>query len=230
DVAWGSLVVSPVGMQATTEGMHEGLNRLNRFAVTYASEAGRPLVRRGVDVGDRQDELRLWLVRNRDWWAVKGSNGAMRLDDNGFDLAEWLYRREQEGRWYLYLVDVDSVRRQAQAGFLVPPGKPGAAHLPSGVTIQDSIVRHYCALAEIPDGRGGTRWSERERDRELHAEWQRRHDLLDCRVYALALGYQYSRRMTSAAAAERAARPEAPEHPMRGADEWAGAVEPWGDQ
>lgn len=196
DLAWGYLILAPVGYQVTKEQLHIGLERLHSLLIGLASEMGRPLVRRGVDVGDNQDMIRLWLIRHPEWWAMKGAESSMTPDpkrSQDFDLAGWIYRREQEGRWWLHFTEVDLVRRQAQAGFLVPPGQPGAAHLPMGCGIQDWNIRHYCATAEIPDKRGGTRWSDRATDRAVHAEYQVRRDLLDCRTGAVALLYEYTR-------------------------------------
>lgn len=193
DLSWGSLILSPIGAEPTTGQLHAGLDRMAVLMKSLADRFARPIVRRGVDVGDRQDEIRQWLIRNRDWWAVKGEGHTMKAADR-WDIAGWVCRKPQTpGGWFLHFIDVNHVRRQAQMQFLVPTGKPGAAHIPRGLNRQDSLIRHYCATAEIPDGRGGTRWSEREIDRKHHPDWERRHDLLDCRTYALALAYQWLR-------------------------------------
>jgi hypothetical protein len=223
DLSWGSLVLAPIGTAPNTAQLHAGLDRLHDLWNSLTSERfGKPLIRRGVDVGDRQDEIRQWLTRRPEWWPVKGESHGMKADDKGFDAPGWLYRRPQEGRWYLYHVDVNQARRQAQMQFLVPVGKPGAAHLPKGLNRQDSLVSHYCATAEIPDGRGGTRWSEREIDRKHHADWARRHDLLDCRTYALALAYQWLRDADRRRAADDY-RKKISEKPTQGRD-WLGEV------
>ncbi len=192
DLAWGSLSVSPIGTQANTEEMHRGLDRLDSLLRELQEEMGRPLVRRAVDVGDRQDELRQWLIKNREWWPIKGTDPMKSADQ--WDLSGWIYRRLQKDRWYLYHIDTKLVRRQAQAGFLLAPGKVGAAHVPRGLRVTSALVRHYCATAEVPDARGGLRWTDRETDRKLHPDYARRHDLLDCRTYAIAVGYEYLRR------------------------------------
>ncbi len=192
DLAWGSLALAPIGHYPEEPQLHAGLDRLHQLMNGCAQDYARPIVRRGVDVGDRQDEIRRWLVRHPEWWAIKGSASTLRVGDR-WDLADWIYRREQEGRWNLHLVDVSCVRRQAQMQFLVAPGKPGSAMVPRGLALSDSLPRHYCATCEIPDGRGGVRWSNKEPDRKFHPEWARRHDLLDCRTYNLAMIYQWVR-------------------------------------
>ena len=191
DLAWGSLVMAPMGQAgASTAELHAGLDRLDALVSELGQDYGRTVVRRGVDVGDRQDEIRQWLIRHPSWWPVKGS-GNSKADDNHFDIGGWIYRRQQEGRWHLYLIEVEKVRQQAQNGFLVKPNTPGAAHLPRGILAQDSIAKHYCATALIPDGRGGVTWSwKRCAD---HFEWNNRRDLLDCRTYGLALAHQWLR-------------------------------------
>ncbi len=226
DLAWGSLVLAPIGTAPNTVQLHEGLERLNELWTALATRFERPLIRRGVDVGDRQDEIRQWLIRHPEVWPVKGENYGMKAEDKGFDSPGWLYRRVQAGKWNLYHVDVSPVRRQAQAQFLVPVGKPGSGHLPKGLNRQDSLVSHYCATAEIPDGRGGTRWSEREIDRKHHPDWARRHDLLDCRTYALALIHQWLRESDRRRAqseyvkALEAQKPPPPNEDWVGRDSW----------
>lgn len=62
--------------------------------------------------------------------------------------------------------------------------------LPQGLTREDTLIRHLCATVEYEPGR----WSERAKDRPHHPEWQYRHDLLDCVVYARALAYEWDQR------------------------------------
>ncbi len=192
DLSWGSLILAPAGHEPSTGQLHTGLDRMSEHLRKLSDQFGRSIVRRGVDVGDRQDEIHLWLKRAPEYSAVKGSNQSMRATERE-DIAGWVYRREQEGRFNIWFIDTSQVRRQAQMQFLVPPNKPGAGHLPRGLIRSDSLITHYCGTAEVPDGRGGTRWSERQSDRQHHADWQYRHDLLDCRTYGLALAYQWLR-------------------------------------
>nr|MBA3708134.1 phage terminase large subunit family protein [Planctomycetota bacterium] len=229
DLAWGHLILAPIGVQPTTGELHSGLDRMAALMTGLAAEWGRPLARRGVDVGDRQDELRLWLTKHPDWWAIKGAAGTIRPDlkaSIGFDLGGTIYRREQQernGRWWLYIIDTDPCRREAQAAFRVPPGKAGAAHLPKDLVVADTLLRHYCATCEIPDGKGGSKWSQRETDRKHHPEYQLRHDLLDCRTYAVALARSYQRELIRKAATPAPAAPAPPAgwvNDFTGGNEW----------
>ena len=188
DLAWGHLILAPVGTQPNTAELHAGLDRMHALLASLAQEYGRPLARRGVDVGDRQDELRLWLIKHPEWWPVKGMASSMKADQKQsrlFDMGGTICRREiteRAGRWWLYWIDTPNCRREAQSAFRVPAMKPGAAHLPVGLSNNDTIVRHYCGTAEIPSHAGGSRWSEKDADRKHHPEWQRRVDYLDCRT------------------------------------------------
>jgi hypothetical protein len=203
DIGWGHVVCSPTGAQVNEAELHRGLDRLRDMIAGIEASTGRPVVRRGVDVGDMQDWVRRWLVRNPTWWAIKGVDRAMTEDaekSRNFDISGWLYRREQDAEnasglrtWWLYLVPSDTVRLHAQSGLLLPAGAPGAHHQPRGLDHESTIIKHYCATALINDSRDGQRWSDRATDRKFHHEWQRRHDLLDCRTYGQALGYQYCR-------------------------------------
>lgn len=195
DVAWGSLALAKIGEWAALPELHAGLDRLHALWNELATRFGRPLVRRGVDVGDRQDEIRRWQARHHDWWAMKGGPPGLKADD-AFDIPQWIYRQPQDGGWTLYQVPKHYVRQEAQAGLMVPAGKPGAHHLPSGMDGNAALIKHYCATALIPDGHGGLRWSDKKADRKHHPDWQERHDYLDCRVGAHALMYQYVRTLT----------------------------------
>lgn len=204
DLAWGSVILCPAGRQASTAELHAGLTRLDAIGANLAKNFTLPIARKGIDVGDQQDELRAWLTHHRDWWAIKDSSGHEKSAPD-WDIPGWIYRREQQpGGWYLYFVDVGA-RREAQTGFLIPPGEPGAAHLPAGVDEKSSMVRHLCATIEVPDGRGGYRWSDREKDRAMHPEYITRRDMLACRTYARALATQFSRTQAAVQAATVAA-------------------------
>lgn len=200
DCAWGHVIFCAAGRQASEPEIMLGLDRLTAQADAIAARFDRPLVRRGIDVGDQQDTLRRWLLRRPAWWAVKGASREVKVGKVVTDdLAGWIQGTEQtdrDGRFRLWLIATDEPQRFAQNAFLLPAGAPGAAHLPAGIDGTSAIVRHYCATAEIPDGKGGTIWSDREKHREHHPEWQTRHDFLDCRRYAVALGRQYLQTLT----------------------------------
>lgn len=193
DLAWGHVVAAPIGRWPTAEELHRALTRADQLVNGLAIEYGLPIVRRGVDVGDRPDDLLPWIMGHRDWRAIKGADTRLQVKERE-DIPDVIYRREQtyEGRRYnLWQVSVSAVRKDFQGAYLVPPGRPSAAHVPQGLAVLDTLVSHYCATAEIPDGKGGTRWSTDAKDRKHHDEWQRRRDLLDCGVYGRALAIEY---------------------------------------
>jgi hypothetical protein len=147
-----------------------------------------------VDVGARLPEIRRWLARSPQWLAVRGVEGNRKAQPG--DLQGVIYRRPQDGGWILYEIDVHEMRQRAQNGFLVEPNKPGAAHLPQGLQTNSSLLAHYCATALINDSKNGLRWSDRKEDRKQHGDWQKRHDLLDCRTYGCALAEYQIRELT----------------------------------
>lgn len=182
-VGFGTVACSAIGQQPTTEELYAGLDRLDGMLTEWSPN--RPITRKGVDVGDRQDELVRWLKSHPRWWAVKGSR-ELNVSEPG-DLAGWVYRRPQEGQWLLWLIAGESVRRQAQAELMGETGKPGSCALPHGLTRNDAIIRHLCGSIEYEPGK----WSSSPRDKMRHPEWNRRIDYLDCYTYARALAYQY---------------------------------------
>ncbi len=194
DIAWGHLVACATGRSPSEGELHACLERVHVLATEIAKDYGLPLLKRGVDVGDRLPEIRRWLVRHPEWLAIRGVE-ANRKAQQG-DIQGVIYRRQQDGGWWLHEVDVHEMRQRAQNSFLVPAGKPGAAHLPEGLKSTDAIIMHYCATALITDTKSGLRWSDRQTDRQKHADWQKRRDFLDCRTYGCALAEYQIRDMT----------------------------------
>ncbi len=186
DLAWGSLVACPKGREPSEAELHACLSRVHALGERLATDYGLPLAQRGVDVGDRLPEIRRWLMRNTRWLAIRGVEATRKALPG--DIQGVIYRRQQDGGWWLHEIDVHEMRQAAQNGFLVPPGKPGAAHLPQGIDPHRGLVPHYCATALISDGKSGLRWSNCKGDRTKgHPEQSTRHDLLDCRTYGCAL-------------------------------------------
>jgi hypothetical protein len=187
-VGWGHVIFCPAGRQAIEQEICDGLDRLQQILAEAAAALNLPLVKRGIDVGDNQKEVRSWLKNNRDWWAIKGASN-MKAQDNQFDIPGWIYRREQHDEdgtaWWMHFPDVEA-RRAALDGFLMDPQAQGAAHLPRGLEAGMALIRHLCASIEIDDGKG-KRWSSKETDRRWHPEWQKRNDFQDTRTYCRAL-------------------------------------------
>jgi len=181
---YGSVHLSVMGRAPTTEELHAGLDRLNGIMKDWAPSA--PIVRRGVDVGDRQDEIRKWLRLHPDWLALKGSGPLKALEG---DRPGWIYRRPQDGGWVLHLVETESATRAVQAELLAGAGV-GSIALPHGLRRESALVMHLCATVEYAPGK----WSTKPADRKHHPEWQARNDYLDCAAYARALIYHWETR------------------------------------
>lgn len=194
DLAWGHLIACQPGRSPSESELHACLERVHALANETAKEFAVPLLKRGVDVGDRLPEIRRWLQRHPEWLAVRGVEATRKALPG--DLQGVVYRRQQDGGWFLWEIDVHEMRQRAQNGFLVAPNKPGAAHLPEGLSSTAAIIQHYCATALIPDKKNGLRWSDRKEDRKFHPDWQKRCDFLDCRTYGAALAEYQIRDLT----------------------------------
>lgn len=180
---WGSLISAPIGRHPTTEELHASLDRLRSLIIDWAPVA--PIVAKGVDVGDRQDELMGWLRSHRDWVPLKGT-GPLKILDQRLDLPGWIYQREQDG-WNLLLIENESVLRIVHGELLAPYGKAGCLELPKGLERTSALVMHLCSSVEYEPGK----WSTKPKDRVFHPEWQTRNDYADCTVYNRALCYRW---------------------------------------
>ncbi len=194
DLAWGTLTACPQGRFPTEGELHDCLERVHLLMNKTAADYGLPLLKRGVDVGDRLPEIRRWLIRHPEWLAIRGTDGN-RTAKTG-DIQGVIYCREQAGGWNLYEIDVNEMRQRAQNGFLAKPNTPGAAHIPEGIKANRALITHYCGTALISDSKGGYRWSSSKADANKHGEWQKRRDLLDCRTYGCALAEYQIRDLT----------------------------------
>lgn len=178
-VGWGTVVMAPAGRTPSEAELHASLDRLAGLLRDWSPAA--PIVRRGVDVGDRQDEIRRWLRSHPDWWAVKGT-GPLKAQVG--DCAGWIYRRQQDAGWVLHLVETDGATRAVHGEILAGSGV-GSLALPHGLERQSAVILHICATVEYQPGK----WSSAPKDRAHHPEWQIRHDYLDALAYARALAY-----------------------------------------
>lgn len=185
-VGWGTIISSPKGRPPSTQELHQSLDRLDGILRDWAPHA--PIVRRGVDVGDRQDEIRQWLRSHHDWWAVKGS-GPMKAAIG--DCAGWLYRRAQDGMWRLYFVDTENASRAVHGELLAATGV-GSLAMPRTLRRESALILHICATVEYEPGK----WSSKPADRlRHHPEWQFRHDYLDCLAYSRAMAYHWEAKL-----------------------------------
>lgn len=217
DIGWGHLVACQAGRSPSESELHSCLDRVHQLASRISNEYALPLLKRGVDVGDRLPEIRRWLARNPQWIAIRGVESNRKAQSG--DIQGVIYRKKQDGGWLLYEIDVHEMRQRAQNGFLVEPNKPGAAHIPEGLAINSSLLAHYCATALIPDTKNGLRWSDRKEDRKHHGDWQKRHDLLDCRTYGCALAEYQIRELL-----KPSQYPASPQPQDRRSDDFGGAV------
>lgn len=183
---WGILPISPKGSHPTVAELHAGLDRLDGTLREW--QRPQPLVRFGVDVGDRQTELVQWIRTRRDWHAIKGTRD-LQASKPG-DMAGWIYPRQQPDNFILYLVPTHSVIRSIHGELIAPIDGPGSCALPHGLTRADHILRHIVGTIEYEPGK----WSEKPEHRKFHPEWNRRIDYLHCFAYARALAYYQENR------------------------------------
>lgn len=205
-VGYGHWILSPKGREPSAEELRAGLSDLDRWLAK--SLRGLPgVVGRGVDVADRMQEILVWLRANPLWTPVRGEDGrrgmkvehdytlrgqrrtkqAERRDLDG--IGYWRWQEPERGAgWWLLLMPVTPLRRDIQRRLLLPVEHAETYLLPQGLDRTSTVVRHWCATVEVTDGKGGTRWSQGERDRRLHPEVLARKDLLDCAEIAEAVG------------------------------------------
>lgn len=184
-VGYGSIHCAPAGRQPTVAELHAGLDRLDSLLSDWSPAV--PIVLRGVDVGDRQDELLAWLSSRRKWQAIKGT-GALKASEKD-DRPGWIYPRKQGAGHWLGLVETESVTRICHGEILAGNGA-GSIQLPHGIERKAALILHLCATVEYQPGK----WSASAKDRPHHPEWQTRHDYLDCLAYARALAYWWETR------------------------------------
>lgn len=174
----GSVVAAPAGRQPTTAELHAALDKLDGLLRENSSR----IVRRGVDIGDRQDELMQWLRRHTGYWALKGTEKSMKSMEG--DLPGWVYHRRQDNGDTIRFIETQSCMSVVHGCLL-----GDVLTLPRGLDRQSALVKHLCATVQYAPGK----WSSREQDRRHHPEWQKRHDYLDCAAYCAAMFYHYSR-------------------------------------
>lgn len=178
-LGWGHIISAPSGREPTEQELHASLDKLDVTLRQWGPSV--PIVRRMIDVGDRQDELLRWIRSRPDWMPVKGT-GPIRA--NSGDHPGWVYVRDQDGHWRLWMVETQSVTRIVQGELLASDGA-GSMALPRDLAHRETLIMHICATVEYAPGK----WSLRASDRKYHPEWQVRHDLLDCLAYARAAAY-----------------------------------------
>ena len=180
-VGWGDIKASPKGRQPSREELHLALDRLDGLLRDWSPAA--PIVKRGVDVGDRAAELLPWIRARQDWCAIKGT-GPIKADLIQGDAPGWIYHRSQ-GSYVLHMIETLAVCRVVHGDLLTE-----RILIPVGVDRDASLIRHLCATVEMEP----EKWSKSSRDRAKHPEWQERDDLLQCTAYARSLAYWWEAR------------------------------------
>jgi phage terminase large subunit GpA-like protein len=175
-------------------------------------------VSRGVDIGWNTDEVASWVQGNPTWKAVRGvgedeakhiTGGIERtLPPALMRTKSIIIRRPPGWRIYWHKVDGGQFRRNAHAALLRSPDQPASGMVPHGLKASDALLLHLT----------GEVWTEPEGKPGYWREVRRRHDYLDCLVYALALALLH-RHMPDARGeritAEPTAGQEAPLRPAR---------------
>ncbi len=182
----------------------------------------------GIDIGWLPDEIVAWVQGEPKWKAVRGvGDDEIKANTGGSEktLPDQLRRtksiqvRKPPGwRVYWHKIDGHHFRRAAHAALLRDPDQPASGMLPRGLKANEAIILHLC----------GELWTEGKDGKPSYwREARKRHDLLDCLVYALALGllhlYAPERRDDGAPkniATDTATTSEKP-------DDWAGATDIW---
>lgn len=137
---------------------------------------------RAVDVGDQTDKLLHWLGGKPKWIAVRGAGrdllkaGGEKLPLPDHVRAICEATQPQGWRRPLYHVHGHNCRTAVHAGLLRDPETPNSIALVCGLIKSDMLILHL----------SGEVWEDPETpgERPFWREVRKRHDLLDCAVYA----------------------------------------------
>lgn len=213
DLAWGYEFATPGQQPWTPAELHDLLDRVDGLADDLIGHT--VLIDRGVDTGFSQKDLIPWLQRRPLWKPLAGvgeevAQGLRKNRQRGIPGVIYLHQPEGWGLpgRLLHSIDVTRLRERVQNAYLVTAGKPGAAHLPRGLAVNDSYIRHLTAeeLVELPSGNKAWR----------KTKGGGRHDYLDLRVYAQALLDLYHQRHGDTDPVARPAPPPIPQRSVGG--------------
>lgn len=142
---------------------------------------------RGVDIGWNTDEIAAWVQGEPTWKAVRGvGEDEAKHITGGIEkhlpaevsrTKSIVIRRPPGWRIWWHKVDGHHFRRQAHAALLRDPDQPASGSLPRGLKSTEALLLHL----------SGEVWEERDGKAGYWREVRKRHDWLDCLVYALAL-------------------------------------------
>ena len=180
DRAWGYRFAFPdmSAMSNETE-LWTLLGELDEIITGLSGEL--PVFRRLVDIGDREEWVMPWLVRNRSWRAVRGvdDNRSNRKHANGGDC--W-YDRTYKGGLGVYNVMTGVWEVRVHEAYGKDPADQGAAILPKGLDARSAYIRHLTIRGWKRDLKTGElRWGKTGAGS--------RDDHFDCRSYASAVNY-----------------------------------------
>lgn len=167
------------------------LNKIRDLAAEgWQVEGGESRMRpvsRGVDIGWNTEEIASWVQGEPKWKAVRGvgedeakhiTGGIERTLPEAIRRTKSIVVRKPPGwRIYWHKIDGGIFRRNAHAALLRDPDQPASGMLPRGLKSSDALLLHL----------SGEIWTEPEGKAGYWREVRKRHDWLDCLVYALAL-------------------------------------------
>ena len=148
-------------------------------------------VQRGVDIGYLTADIIAWIQGNPSWKAVRGvgqdevsdaASGGTEKPLPPEIRATKALRAVRPPGWRLFWWKVDGhvFRRAAHAALMRTADQPGSGMVPAGLKSNTDLLLHLT----------GEIWTEPEegaRGKPYWREVRKRHDYLDCLVYALAL-------------------------------------------
>ena len=187
DVAWGYEYATPDRQPMNEAQLHQVLDRIDGITNGICDR----IACRGVDTNFNTDHIVRWLRMHPDWVPTYGASAdkARRMQTGGSAEATFpgILIQKRSANWSLpqhrHHIDTNPMRKMAQNAFLGVRGDPGSAMLPNGLKQNASdrnYLQHLC----------GEEWDEKK-GKWVPAKGGSRHDFLDCRVYALSLGFMH---------------------------------------
>jgi hypothetical protein len=180
DMGWGYEFGSRDQAPLSPEQFAEVMRRIDGL---FRQICGPRFVGALVDVGDGGNvaDLIPALSALPAWHPADGKGDSITSSTDPRDAPGYAYLRRPAG-WRcprpLVHVPSNSLRAQVQAAYLIPVGRPGAAHLPSGCDGRTGYIRHLIAEQATETKAGNIVWRKRPGGG--------RHDWLDARIYSRA--------------------------------------------
>ena len=197
-VDWGYELLVPIGTDGkpvravTPADRADTLNlirdKADRGWQVEGGESRMRPVMRGVDIGWLTDEISAWVQGEPSWKAVRGvgedeakhvtGGHEKNLPEEIKRTKSIVVRRPPGWRVYWHKVDGHHFRRSAHAALMRDPDAQASGQLPRGLKSNDMLLLHL----------SGEVWKDDKPGKPGYwFELRKRHDLLDCLIYALAL-------------------------------------------